>query len=363
MSKFKVAFSVLLIATTIWAIAFCYTLQGYHEYCEWFDEQPWSKWALREPYYEWNNGQYVIFTGGFLLVSWISFAGLWLSERISRRKKTILPIVVFLLLILIPAVMQIRHANATWLEESFGPTTKIGLLICYDPEFIYGHTTLPFFILQNAITALGKANWRYAENFGIEFINDDKGDWIEWDSYESSFYNPVDLLQDAIEQTGFQSGMMYNGKRRDMLLAFTGKDMYRATGIRYPAWNACIVEYNFVGSHWDEILQHELCIFCEDCPDASCIMNGDILNHLYPPTVWCEPCFQEVNSHKFRYSVVGDVNGDYKVNILDLSVASGAYGSEKGDANWVPSCDMNGDRKINIIDLNAIAVHYGESRY
>jgi len=35
MSKFKIVFIILLIATIAWGIAFYYTLQGYREYCEW----------------------------------------------------------------------------------------------------------------------------------------------------------------------------------------------------------------------------------------------------------------------------------------------------------------------------------------
>jgi len=90
MSKFKLAFTVLLIATIIWGITFYYTLQGYREYCEWFDEQPLSEWGLRKPYWCWNGGLYVLVIGGFLTVTWIGFifaVAQEFSVRLSERKK------------------------------------------------------------------------------------------------------------------------------------------------------------------------------------------------------------------------------------------------------------------------------------
>jgi hypothetical protein len=77
-SKFKLAFIVLLIATIIWGITSYYTLQEYRKYCERFRESG-------EPpnqYYAWNGGLYVTIATSFLLVVWIPFIGYSLGEKV-----------------------------------------------------------------------------------------------------------------------------------------------------------------------------------------------------------------------------------------------------------------------------------------
>jgi len=111
-SEFKLAFIVLLIATIVWGIAFYYTLQGYHKYCEWFDEQPWSEWTLRRPWWEWNGMPYIIITGIFLFLAWFVFFWHLFTEkvyphfkhRLSERKKTLLSYALFILLVLTPII-------------------------------------------------------------------------------------------------------------------------------------------------------------------------------------------------------------------------------------------------------------------
>lgn len=60
-------------------------------------------------------------------------------------------------------------------------------------------------------------------------------------------------------------------------------------------------------------------------------------------------------------NLIGDLNGDGKVDIKDLAIAAKAYGSSPGMPNWNPIADMNGDLKVDIKDLATIAKHYGET--
>ena len=94
LSKFTLAFMVLLIATIVWGIVFYYTLQEYHKYLEWLESQEWwelyEKWGLLKPWWMWNGMVYVIVAGMFLLVAWVYFITVALeklSKRLSERKK------------------------------------------------------------------------------------------------------------------------------------------------------------------------------------------------------------------------------------------------------------------------------------
>ncbi len=51
-----------------------------------------------------------------------------------------------------------------------------------------------------------------------------------------------------------------------------------------------------------------------------------------------------------------DVNGDGRVNILDLTFVASHFGSD----NAPPEADVNGDGKVNILDLTLVAAHFGE---
>lgn len=55
----------------------------------------------------------------------------------------------------------------------------------------------------------------------------------------------------------------------------------------------------------------------------------------------------------------GDVNGDGKVDIIDMSLVSAHFGTKIGDANYLPAADLNHDGKIDIVDLSIVSSHFG----
>jgi len=61
----------------------------------------------------------------------------------------------------------------------------------------------------------------------------------------------------------------------------------------------------------------------------------------------------------FGVTLIGDINGDKKVNILDAIKLSAAFGSQEGDSNWNPKADLNDDKKVNILDAIILSVNFG----
>ncbi|MEM2119318.1 MAG: NosD domain-containing protein [Candidatus Bathyarchaeia archaeon] len=58
--------------------------------------------------------------------------------------------------------------------------------------------------------------------------------------------------------------------------------------------------------------------------------------------------------------LVGDVNHDGCVNMVDLWLVAKAYGSVPRTPNWNPHCDMDENNMINMLDLYKTAKQYGQ---
>jgi len=72
---------------------------------------------------------------------------------------------------------------------------------------------------------------------------------------------------------------------------------------------------------------------------------------------------------KIQIRLLGDLNGDGKVDILDLAACSLAFGSygpnyvypgSPPHPRWNPDADINQDNKVDILDLATIAVNFGK---
>jgi len=69
--------------------------------------------------------------------------------------------------------------------------------------------------------------------------------------------------------------------------------------------------------------------------------------------------YQKVTSNViFRVGGPWDINGDGKVNIIDIVIVALAFDSRPGDPKWNPKADLNGDGIVNIIDIVIVAVHW-----
>jgi hypothetical protein len=65
--------------------------------------------------------------------------------------------------------------------------------------------------------------------------------------------------------------------------------------------------------------------------------------------------------------LVGDINGDMKVDMKDIGTAARAFGTGPGDPGWNPDADITGpeylipDRKVDMRDIGLAARHFGET--
>jgi hypothetical protein len=60
-------------------------------------------------------------------------------------------------------------------------------------------------------------------------------------------------------------------------------------------------------------------------------------------------------------TVVGDINGDHTVSILDANVIALAWGDTNSDSWWNIKADLTHDGKIDILDATRIGLHWDES--
>jgi len=56
---------------------------------------------------------------------------------------------------------------------------------------------------------------------------------------------------------------------------------------------------------------------------------------------------------------MGDVNRDGVIDGQDLNLLKASYGSKSGDPNWNPDCDLDGDGKVGLPDLTMASKNYG----
>ncbi|MCJ7770287.1 hypothetical protein MUP37_01785, partial [Candidatus Bathyarchaeota archaeon] len=61
-----------------------------------------------------------------------------------------------------------------------------------------------------------------------------------------------------------------------------------------------------------------------------------------------------------QVNIMGDVNGDLKVDMKDVSYVARRFMCLPGDPLWDPTADINADSKIDMKDISTVARHFGE---
>ena len=59
-------------------------------------------------------------------------------------------------------------------------------------------------------------------------------------------------------------------------------------------------------------------------------------------------------------TLVGDVNGDGKVDIQDIAIVAKHFGTTPSSPNWDPACDLDGNGRVDIADVAIVARAFGQ---
>jgi hypothetical protein len=65
-----------------------------------------------------------------------------------------------------------------------------------------------------------------------------------------------------------------------------------------------------------------------------------------------------LSSGPVAVTIIGDLNGDFKVSLADLVLLANAYGSKLGDAKWNPNADIDCNGAVSLTDLVNLAINY-----
>jgi hypothetical protein len=59
--------------------------------------------------------------------------------------------------------------------------------------------------------------------------------------------------------------------------------------------------------------------------------------------------------------IIGDINSDGTVNILDAIIMGNSFLATPDSSNWNPNADLNNDNAVNILDAIILGNHFGET--
>ena len=90
--------------------------------------------------------------------------------------------------------------------------------------------------------------------------------------------------------------------------------------------------------------------------------------HTYPISAQATPVPYEYNTTNnalvdgdLKVRLMGDLNGDGKVNLIDYFEATLAFGSYPGHPHWDPAADVNNDLKVNLQDIFIVSLNFGKT--
>jgi hypothetical protein len=74
-----------------------------------------------------------------------------------------------------------------------------------------------------------------------------------------------------------------------------------------------------------------------------------------------KPADNTLDNVYIKVRIMGDINGDDTVDMLDIAIVARAFGSYPGHPRWNPQADLNGDGVVDMIDLAMVAINFGKT--
>jgi hypothetical protein len=187
---------------------------------------------------------------------------------------------------------------------------RVNVLVAYDEEwqwtanYVYAHS-----VEELAGIIICEVRGLFYDQFDIWFSMIAYKFWDSCDSPASA----DEMMDEAISETGFYTGMQVGSYVADILIVFTDQDIPGCYGYSDRELGVVLVEETYstyVGQATDNVLQHELShlYYCDDHWEAGldCVMNcypTEVGFQYYVPTAlvtnnWCSSCIDTINNHR-----------------------------------------------------------------
>ena len=59
-------------------------------------------------------------------------------------------------------------------------------------------------------------------------------------------------------------------------------------------------------------------------------------------------------------TLTGDVDGNFRVDMVDVGLVCDAFGSEPGAPNWNKNADLDGNNRADMIDIGIVCDNFGK---
>ena len=216
------------------------------------------------------------------------------------------------------------------------PWYRVNVLVAYDEEwestafwfYAYSAETLAHIIILSASD-------RFYSEFGIDFY---PIAYVFWDSDDNPANKDV-MMDEAIEETYFTTGMTIGSREIDLLIAFTNQEIPYPGGYCYgysdSELGVVLVRHayiDFIGQATDNVLQHELSHLYgapeEGIAGLDCVMNAFPYDLPFPwgsvPTAltttnWCEGCLATIGANVDNWGRLGSGGGSGGIHMCPYS--------------------------------------------
>jgi len=84
------------------------------------------------------------------------------------------------------------------------------------------------------------------------------------------------------------------------------------------------------------------------------------LNYTFTAVATTPASSNSLSDGTIAVRLVGDVNGDGRVDLRDIALVARAFGATPTSPNWNPFADLNGDSIVNMKDMAIVVRQFGK---